>query len=158
MVCFSDLSGGLEISFQIFKCLNILFICWVWLDVSGCARSFYVPAPVPRQDRPGRTGIPEKDQGALSPRAQASLRLTEQGRALLESGRPDDAIGMLEQAINLNPANGLNYYYLSEAWLFKGRLGQAEEFNGLAELYLEESPEWRRRVKEQRKRIEALNR
>ena len=114
--------------------------------------------PVPGEERPVRTVLPEKGLDALSPRAQASLRLTEQGRALLESGRPDDAIGVLEQALNLNPANGLNYYYLSEAWLFKGKPGQAEKFNSLAGLYLEASPEWQRWVKEQKKRIEALSR
>lgn len=136
----------------------VLFICWVWLDVSGCATSFYVPTPVSRKDQPARTGLSGKGSDDLSPRAQASLQLTEQGRVLLESGRPDDAIGVLEQSINLDPENGLNYYYLSEAWIFKGRVGQAEEFNALAELYLEASPEWRLRVKEQRRRIEELNR
>ena len=101
--------------------------------------------------------MPGKDLDDLSPRAQASLQLTEQGRSFLESGKPNDAIRTLERAINLNPTNGLNYYYLSEAWLYKGKFKQAEEFNNLAEIYLKSSPKWALRVKTQRERIEALN-
>lgn len=99
---------------------------------------------------------PEESMENLSHRARASLRLTEQGRVLLKDGKPDDAIGMLERAINLDSNNGLNYYYLSEAWLYKGKFGRAEEFNALAEIYVKESPEWIARVMKQRERIEEL--
>jgi tetratricopeptide (TPR) repeat protein len=112
---------------------------------------------MPQKDRPVQTGVPGKDLETLSPRAQASLQLTEQGRALLEDGKIDDAIRALEQAINLSPTNGLNYYYLSEAWLYKGKFEQAEEFNSLAAIYLKESPEWTLKVIQQRGLIENLN-
>ncbi|UCF86119.1 MAG: tetratricopeptide repeat protein [Desulfobacteraceae bacterium] len=88
-----------------------------------------------------------------SPRALASLRLTEQGRMFLENGDLDNAISILERAINLNPSNGQNYYYLSEAWLLKGNASQAKEFNRLAEIHLKEDRRWMRRVSEQRDRI-----
>lgn len=74
---------------------------------------------------------------------------------LLTSGRADDAITILERAVNLNPANGQNYYYLSEAWLSKNNKNQAREFNRLADLYLKDDPQWIGRVLEQRKRIEG---
>jgi tetratricopeptide (TPR) repeat protein len=96
------------------------------------------PAPPPRDD---------------SPRTVASLRLTEQARVLLESGKVDDAITTLERAMNLNPSNGRNYYYLAEAWLKKGNLSQAREFNRLAEMYLRDEPGWTNRVKDQQERI-----
>jgi len=99
---------------------------------------------------------PEKSMEGLSHRARASLRLTEQGQVLLKNGKPDDAIGMLERAINLDSNNGLNYYYLSEAWLYKGKFERAEEFNALAEIYVKESPEWMVRVMKQRERIAEL--
>ena len=82
----------------------------------------------------------------------ASLQLTEQGRTLLESGQPDDAIRVLERAVGLNPGNGENYYYLSEAWLMKGDRTRAEEFNELAGLYLKED-DWKTKLEVQRKRI-----
>lgn len=89
-----------------------------------------------------------------SPRALASLQLTEQGRILLESGYPDNAISIFERAININPTNGQNYYYLSEAWLLKGDTFQAKEFNRLAEIHLEGDREWMQRVHQQRDKIE----
>jgi len=83
----------------------------------------------------------------------ASLKLTDQGRELLEKGRLDDAIRILEQAINLNSSNGQNYYYLAEAWILKGVLRQASEFNRLAEQYLRGDQAWEDRVLKQRERI-----
>jgi cytochrome c-type biogenesis protein CcmH/NrfG len=67
--------------------------------------------------------------------------------------QPDDAIGILERSLNLNPDNGRNYYYLAEAWLMKWNIGQATEFNRLAEIYLKDDSEWLNRVKLQRERI-----
>jgi len=57
--------------------------------------------------------------------------------------------------LNLNPGNGRNYYYLAEAWLMKGNIGQAMEFNRLAEVYLKDDSEWLHRVIGQRGRIKA---
>jgi tetratricopeptide (TPR) repeat protein len=103
----------------------------------------------------GETGSsPDKP----SPRAIASLQLTDQGRLFLESGKPDHAIRMYEQALNLDPANGQNYYYLSEAWLMKGNIAQAAEFNRLAAMYLDGDPEWMGRVMQQRGRINRTKR
>ena len=65
---------------------------------------------------------------------------------------------MLERAINVDSTNGLNYYYLSEAWLYKGNFKAAEEFNGLAQIYLKDSPQWMVRVRAQEDRIDALSR
>jgi len=115
-----------------------------------------VSLTVPPEDGSIQTGIPGKDIDDLNPRAQASLRFTEQGRTLLQSGRPDDAISLFERGINLNPANGLNYYYLSEALIIKGQLEQAVEFNELAALYLEQSPQWQLRVQKQKARIAKI--
>lgn len=93
---------------------------------------------------------PRQDE---SPRAVASLSLTEQARVLLESGKPDDAIRTLERAVNLNPSNGQSYYYLTEAWLRKGNPNQAREFNRLAAMYLRNESDWMNRVKAQEERI-----
>ena len=125
--------------------------------MSGCARTVVSP-PLTHEDDFIQTGMPGKNLEDLSPRSQASLRLTEQGRVLLEEGKASDAIRMLERAINLDTANGLNYYYLSEAWFFKGKFKQAEEFNGLARIYLKGSPEWMVRVMEQEERIQEFSR
>jgi predicted Zn-dependent protease len=91
-----------------------------------------------------------------NPRVVASLQLTDQGRRLVEDGKPDNAIRVLEQAVSLNPANGQNYYYLAEAWLAKGSAAQAKEFNQLAEIHLKEDREWMIRVAKQADRIAEL--
>lgn len=71
----------------------------------------------------------------------------------MERGNLDDAISMLERAVSLNPTNGINYFYLSEAWLLKGDTVQAEEFNRLAAIYLREDVGWMARVMEQGENI-----
>jgi tetratricopeptide (TPR) repeat protein len=119
--------------------------------MSGCATVRQPPAQPPSAEE---HRFPAQAEPASDPRSLASLQLTGQGRMLLEQRRYDDAIRMLERAIALQPMNGENYYYLAEAWLAKNRLQQAEEFNRLAEMYLESS-RWAERVLEQRRAISA---
>ncbi|MCJ7772756.1 MAG: tetratricopeptide repeat protein, partial [Desulfobacterales bacterium] len=80
------------------------------------------------------------------------------GKRLLESGQPDDAIRVFEQAVSIDPSNGQNYYYLSEAWLSKGRdnIGQAKEFNHLAGIYLKSDEKWMEKVNSQKDYIDKI--
>ncbi len=129
------------------------FFCAVFVTAAGCARRGVVS--LPSESRSIETGVPDKGFEDLSPRAQASLRLTGQAKALLEEGRTSDAIMTLERAINLNPANGLNYYYMAEAWLDNGAFREAMKYNELARSGLEGVPYWMDRVEEQRQRIKT---
>lgn len=81
------------------------------------------------------------------------MQFTEQARLLIQQNKPDEALRVLERAVALYPTNGRNYYYLAEAWLMKGNIPQAREFNSLAALYLRDEPEWTIRVKVQQERI-----
>jgi tetratricopeptide (TPR) repeat protein len=103
----------------------------------------------------GCATVPEEKPG---PRALASLELTKNGKRLLESGRPDEAIRVLEQAVSIDPSNGQSYYYLSEAWLAKGgeNISQAEEFNRLAGMYLASDEQWMEKVENQKAYIEKI--
>lgn len=114
-----------------------LFICVVCIVVTGCA------------------ALPEEKPG---PRVLASLELTNNGKRLLESGQPDDAIRVFEQAVSIDPSNGQNYYYLSEAWLSKGRdnISQAKEFNHLAGIYLKSDETWMEKVNSQKDYIDKI--
>lgn len=91
-----------------------------------------------------------------SPMALAALNFSEQGQAYLKNKKPDEAIQVLERAVNLNPKNGENYYYLAEAWLMKGNWVQAKEFNHLAEIYMKTDQEWIARVQSQKERINKI--
>jgi predicted Zn-dependent protease len=132
------------------KWLSYLF-CFILL---GCSAIFPVPAKHPpatsQEMRMGKKELPEE-----KPRSReiASLHLTEQGKVLLESGKIDDAISVLERAVSIYGTNGKNYYYLAEAWLKKGNITQAREWNRLAEMYLAGDREWSQRASEQRERI-----
>lgn len=135
--------------------LNYLAVCGLLgLMLFGCVKTIPVatPAPAKRTIPPEKSSIPAKPPEP-SPRVQASLTLTEQGRLLVEKGQADNAIRVLEQAINLNPGNGQNYYYLSEAWLLKHSFQEAQEFNRLAELHLKGDQDWMRKVTRQAQRI-----
>lgn len=143
-----------------------IVVITVALSLAGCAKSTVpagpkkparapeesvstIPSPAPSTPKPVKTP-PKKP----SPRALAALELTEQGRSMIKDDRADDAIRVLERALNLYPKDGKVYYYLAEAWLLKGNLPQAAEFNRLAGIYLQKDPQWVRQVEQQRITIE----
>jgi predicted Zn-dependent protease len=133
------------------KSKRILTVCLLVVLCVGCTRDILHKEP-----REVEEAAKENDEVAVNPRVVASLQLTDQGRRLLEAGKPDKAIRMLEQAVSLNPVNGQNYYYLSEAWLMKGSAAQAKEFNHLAEIHLKDDEAWMIKVAQQADRITEL--
>jgi Flp pilus assembly protein TadD len=113
--------------------------------------------PPARQAPPPQTEKqPDSSVNKQSPMALAALALSDQGQAHLRNGKPDEAIRVLERAINLHSQNGETYYYLAEAWLMKGNAAQAKEFNHLAAMYVKTDADWRRRVQSQEERIREL--
>ena len=134
------------------KAIDILLLVLLIALLVGCSQ------PLLKEDgseaeEPPTTEKTEEE----TPRAVASLQLTDQGRRLVENKQPDRAIRVLEQAVSLHPANGRNYYYLSEAWILKGFADQAREFNHLAEIHLKDDRDWMIRVAEQADRIAELD-
>ena len=130
-------------------CLSAL--CLLVLVVCGCVQEIPLEKPIP-----GEQPLKPDEPVPPSPREVAALKLTEKGRRLLEDGKPDNAIRILEQAIGLNPENGQNYYFLAEAWLMKEIASEAREFNRIAEMHLKNDEEWMIRVAKQADRIAEL--
>ena len=125
--------------------------------LAGCVKDRPVEETGAIRDEVAGEKQPESQKPAgPSPRALASLELTEQGRRHIETGEADSAIRALEQAISLNPGNGQNYYYLSEAWLMKGFAAEARQFNRLAESHLTDDKDWEKLVNRQAERITQL--
>jgi len=135
----------------------ITALCLLGLGLAACVRQRPVEEiGSAREEVAGEESqAPEKPAGP-SPRALASLKLTDQGRRLIEAGKTDSAIRVLEQAISLDPGNGQNYYYLSEAWLMKGFAAEARPFNRLAESHLKGDKDWEKLVTRQAERIAKL--
>ena len=118
------------------------------LTIAGCVKE-----PVSQPHPPATQEAEPERSEETDPRTLASLQLTDQGRRLVEAGKTDQAIRVLEQAISLNPDNGQNYYYLAEAWLLKGVMSEAKKFNQLAEVHLKDNSQWIQRVIQQANRI-----
>jgi tetratricopeptide (TPR) repeat protein len=133
------------------KKLLLYLFCFI---LSGCSMLFPSkhPPSTSQEERIGKKELPEE-----RPRSReiAAIHLTEQGKMLLESGKIDDAISVLERAVSIYGTNGKNYYYLAEAWLKKGNIMQAREWSRLAEMYLAGDREWSQRISEQRERIRS---
>lgn len=115
------------------------------------------PVTKPRPPKPViKSRLPENPtpKPSDSPRTVALLSLVDQGRAYLKQSRPDEAIRVLERAVNINPQRGESYYYLAQAWQMKQNFSQALEYNRLAGNYLDNDPKWAGLVKAQRQKIE----
>jgi len=136
-------------------CISV--VCLFIMALAGCVKERPVEETGAAGEEISREEQqePEKPAGP-SPRALASLKLTDQGRRHIEAGEADSAIRVLEQSISLNPANGQNYYYLSEAWLMKGFAAEARQFNRLAESHLTGDKDWEKLVTRQADRIAQL--
>jgi hypothetical protein len=94
--------------------------------------------------------------GKPSPMALAASSFTDQGQTYIKNGKPDEAIRVLERAVNMHPQNGDNYYYLAEAWLMKRNAAQAKEYNYLASIHAKSDPEWISKLQSQQDRISRL--
>ena len=115
------------------KFIQIILVVLLAAGLAACPKPMLQETPSDAAE-----SVTAEEAAKENPRVVASLQLTDQGRRLVEDGKPDNAIRVLEQAVSLHPANGQNYYYLAEAWLMKGYASQAKEFNQLAEIHLKE--------------------
>jgi outer membrane biosynthesis protein TonB len=61
----------------------------------------------------------------VSPQRAASLRLTEEGRKLLDAGDPAKAITRLDRTIVIDSTNGYGYFYLAKAQYRMGHYQQS---------------------------------
>jgi len=106
------------------------------------------------KDRPGRPApakeAPVADDSSLiakitprtSPQRAASLRLTEEGRKLIESGDYAKALGRLEKTISIDSTNPYGYYYLAQTHFYLGRYQESLNFLDVAESLLASEPFW----------------
>lgn len=80
----------------------------------------------------------EKKQPAPQPQYLASMHLVEKANGSLTQKKPDQAIPVLEEAIQVDVHNGEAFYSLAKAWRMKGSRQKALEFSKKAELLFQE--------------------
>lgn len=74
------------------------------------------------------------------PQRLASMHLVDQGKASLAQGKPDAAIPLFEQAIQVDVHNGEAFFGLAKAWRMKGSRNKAQEFARKAEILFQDNP------------------
>jgi len=79
--------------------------------------------------------------GVTAQRA-ASLRLTEEGKKLLDSGDAARALARLEKTIVIDSTNAYGYFYLAKAQYRLGRYRESLNFLDIAESRLRNEPFW----------------
>ena len=99
---------------------------------------------------PEATPPPLRDDSSLlakitpgvTPQRAASLRLTEEGKKLLDSGDPAKALARLEKTIVIDSTNPYGYFYLAKAQYRLGRYRESLNFLDVAESRLGNEPFW----------------
>jgi len=77
-----------------------------------------------------------------SPQRAASLRLTEEGRKLLDAGDPNRALARFEKTIVIDSTNPYGYFYLAKTHYRLGRYKESLAFLDVAESRLSGEPFW----------------
>jgi tetratricopeptide (TPR) repeat protein len=91
---------------------------------------------------PDDSSLLAKITPGVSPQRAASLRLTEEGRKLLDAGDPARAIERLERTIVIDSTNPYGYYYLAKAQYRLRHYKESLNFLDVAESRLSNEPFW----------------
>jgi hypothetical protein len=91
---------------------------------------------------PDDSSLLAKITPATAPQRAASLRLTEEGRKLLDAGDPQKALTRLEKTIVVDSTNAYGYFYLAKAQHRLGRHKDSLNFLDVAESRLNKEPFW----------------
>jgi len=95
------------------------------------------PAPLPDD-----SSLLAKITPGMPPQRAASLRLTEEGRKLIDAGAPAKGLQRLEQSITIDSTNPYGYFYLAKAHHKLGRYKESLNFLDVAESRLAAEPYW----------------
>ena len=91
---------------------------------------------------PDDSSLVAKITAAGTPQRAASLRLTEEGRKLLDAGDAAKALTRLEKTIAIDSTNPYGYFYLAKAQNRLGRYKESLNFLEVAESRLSGEPFW----------------
>jgi hypothetical protein len=95
---------------------------------------------------PDNSSLIAKITAGTLPQRAASLRLTEEGRKLLDAGDAPKAMTRFEKTIVIDSTNPYGYFYLAKAQHQLGRYKESLNFLDVAEARLGDDPFWRAEV------------
>jgi hypothetical protein len=104
---------------------------------SGSEITPTLPPPLPDD-----SSLLAKITPSTPPQRAASLRLTEEGRKILDAGDPGKALARLEKTIVIDSTNPYGYFYLAKAQYRMGRFRESLNFLDIAESRLGNEPFW----------------
>ena len=134
--------------------LRLIVSGLTWVLLLACAsKAPVIPAPEP----PHASRTDAEPESAREHRRTAAEQLIEQGRQELKKNRSDEAMRSFERAIQIHPNGCVPYYYMAEAWLQKGDLRRALQFNQLALNRAEQDPYWKNRIRDQKRKLKQKN-
>jgi hypothetical protein len=103
-------------------------------------------SPTPRESvpppLPDDSSLLAKIMPGTPPQRAAALRLTEEGRRLLDAGDPRKALSRLEQSIVIDSSNPYGYFFLAKAHYRLGRYKESLNFLDVAESRLSQETFW----------------
>jgi tetratricopeptide repeat protein len=91
---------------------------------------------------PDDSSLVAKITPGISPQRAASLRLTDEGRKLLDAGDAVKALARLERTIDIDSTNPYGYFFLAKAQNRLGRYQESLNFLDVAESRLNGEPFW----------------
>lgn len=107
---------------------------------AGCAKEG--PKRPPKEISIPTRPPPPPASEALSPKREASQRIVQAGKEYLEAGDADRAVQTFQEAINIDPENGVAFFFMSlglyQIKLFEDALGLLERADALLAPY----PDW----------------
>lgn len=105
---------------------------------------FSPPPTIREKDLPEGTPpappVREEKKGGEKPQRLASMHLVDAAKKALGNGKPDQAIPLLEQAVQVDVYNGDAFLQLSRAWRMKHSRAKSLEFAKKAEILLQDQP------------------
>jgi hypothetical protein len=112
-------------------------------ETPGAPATAGIPAPpAQQQPLPDDSSLLAKIIPGTPPQRAVSLRLTEEGRKLIDAGAPGKGLPRLEQSIAIDSTNPYGYFYLAKAHHKLGRYKESLNFLDVAESRLAAEPYW----------------
>ncbi len=142
-------------SWKFLSVLGALYVL-IWIQACSQRRVSRTPFPSPRITAPSgvealpRKTVPLPDDSSMiakigprtSPQRAASLRFTEEGKRLIESGKYARALIRLEKTISIDSTNPYAYFYLGKTHYHLGHFKDSLNFLDVAESLFSSKAYW----------------